>query len=88
MPSVGYRKTKGEKIKGNEVLIDLKNFSFDCTSRLGLVWNNTHWFVGSSLICNLYVYNKNKLNQTNAVTFVNIYAGFFFNRKKMYKREK
>lgn len=88
MPSVGYRKTKGEKIKGNEVLIDLKNFSFDCTSRFGLVWNNTHWFVGSSLICNLYVYNKNKLNQTNAVTFVNIYAGFFFNRKKMYKRKK
>ncbi len=84
-PSIGYRKTVGEKIRGNEVLLDLKNLSFDCTSRLGVVWNNTHWFVGSSLICNLYMYNKNKLYQANAVTFSNVYVGFFFNRKKMYR---
>ena len=37
MPSVGIRKMSGEKLKGDELFNDLRNFSFDCTSRLGLV---------------------------------------------------
>ena len=85
--SLGYRKTKGQKVKGNEILLDLKNFSFDCTSRLGLVWNNAHWFAGASAICNLYVYNKNRLSSANAISYINVYAGFFFNRKKQYRKQ-
>lgn len=85
MPSLGIRKTKGEKLKGNELLLDLKNFSFDCTSRLGIVWNNTHWFVGGSFISHLYVYRKNRMSLTNSVNYANLYAGFFFNRKKAYR---
>lgn len=85
MPSVGIRKAKGEKIKGNEVFLDLKNFSFDCTSRFGLVWNNAHWFAGGSFISHLYAYRKNRLSLTNSVNFANIYVGFFFNRKKEYR---
>lgn len=85
MPSVGYRKTRGERIKGNEVFMDLKNFSFDCTSRLGIVWNNAHWFAGASLISNLYMYKKNRLSLTNSVNFANLYVGFFFHRKKQYR---
>ena len=85
MPSVGIRKAKGEKIKGNEVFFDLKNFSFDCTSRFGLVWNNAHWFAGGSFISHLYAYRKNRLSLTNSVNFANIYVGFFFNRKKEYR---
>lgn len=85
IPSVGIRKAKGEKIKGNEVFLDLKNLSFDCTSRFGLVWNNAHWFAGGSFISHLYAYRKNRLSLTNSVNFANIYVGFFFNRKKEYR---
>lgn len=81
-PSVGLRKAKGEKLKGNEVLVDLKNFSCDCVSRLGIVWNNTHWFAGASFVSHLYLYRNSNLTLTNSVNFANIYAGFFFNRKK------
>lgn len=88
MPSVGIRKVKGKKLQGNEMLLDLKNFSFDCTSRAGIVWNNTHWFAGASYIGHLYVYRKNRLSITNSVNYANIYVGFFFNRKKAYRKKK
>ena len=85
MPSLGVRKAKGSKLRGNELLLDLKNFSFDCTSRFGLVWNNAHWFVGGSFISHLYVYRQKRMSLTNSVNYANIYVGFFFNRKKIYK---
>ena len=85
MPSFGIRKAKGQKLKGNELLLDLKNLSFDCTSRLGLVWNNAHWFVGASVISHLYMYRKKRLSLTNSVNYANVYFGFFFHRKKMYR---
>lgn len=85
MPSIGIRKMKGEKVNGNGILMDLINFSTDCTSRVGIVWNNTHWFAGSSLISHLYLYRKKNLSLTNSVNYANIYVGFFFNRKKQYR---
>lgn len=85
MPSIGLRKGKGEKLKGNEVLMDLKTLSCDITSRVGIVWNNAHWFAGGSLISHLYMYRKDRLSLTNSVNFANIYVGFFFNRKKQYR---
>ena len=76
--------TNGD-VKFDNYKIDLKNFSFDCTSRFGLVWNNAHWFAGGSFISHLYAYRKNRLSLTNSVNFANIYVGFFFNRKKEYR---
>ncbi len=85
MPSIGLRKEVGKKLRGNEVLVDLKNFSSDCVSRLGLVWNTAHWFAGTSLVSHLFLYRKERLTTTNSVNFANIYVGFFFNRKKIYR---
>lgn len=82
MTSVGIRKAKGKKLKGNEVLLDLKNFSFDCTTRFGLVWNNSHWFAGASFINHLYTYRNNRLSLTNSINYCNAYVGCFFGRKK------
>ena len=85
MPSVGIRKMSGEKLKGDELFKDLLNFSFDCTSRIGLVWNNAHWFAGASFISHLYMYHNKSFGLANSVNFCNVYVGFFFNRKKQYK---
>ena len=82
MPSIGIRKMKGEKIRTDEVFMDLKNFSLDCTSRAGIVWNNSHWFAGTSLISHLYMYRKRAVQLTNSVNYLNLYAGFYFNRRK------
>lgn len=86
MPSIGWRKAKGEKFKGKEILLDIKNLTFDCTSRLGLVWNNTHWFAGASFVSHLYMYRKSRLTLTNSVNYCNVYVGFFFHRKKAYRQ--
>jgi len=85
MPSVGFRQAKGEKFSGKSVIIDLKNFSLDCTSRLGLVWNNTRYFAGASFVSHLYMYRKDRLSLTNSVNYANIYFGIFFHRKKAYR---
>lgn len=85
MPSIGVRKMKGEKINGNGVWMDLINFSTDVTSRAGIVWNNTQYFVGASFISHLYLYRKKRLSMTNSVNYANIYMGLFFNRKKKYR---
>jgi len=85
MPSIGWRQAKGEKFSGKEVLVNLKNLSTDCTSRLGLVWNNTHFFAGASFVSHLYLYRKSRLTLTNSVNYCNVYVGFFFHRKKMYR---
>ena len=73
---------KGEKIRTDEVFMDLKNLSLDCTSRAGIVWNNSRWFAGTSIISHLYMYRKRALQLTNSVNYLNLYAGFYFNRKK------
>lgn len=85
MPTIGIRKAKGEKLRGDELLMDLKNLSFDCTSRVGIVWNNTHWFAGGSFISHLMFYRKQRTSLTNSINYANIYVGFFFNRKKQYR---
>lgn len=85
MPSVGLRKAHGQKIQGNELLTDLKNLSFDCTSRLGLVWNNTRLFAGASIINHLYMYRKDRLSMANTITYANAYVGFFLQRKRQYR---
>lgn len=85
MPSIGLRKTKGEKIRGDEILLDLKTLSLDCTSRIGLVWNNTHWFVGASYISHIYAFSRERMRVTNFVNYLNIYVGFFFHKKKQYR---
>lgn len=88
MPTIGLRKEKNKKIQSEQVINDIKNLSFDCVSRAGLVWNNTHWFLGASYISNLYLYRKKNFSLTNSVNFLNIYFGFFFNRKSQYRSER
>ena len=88
MPSIGLRKEKNQKIHSDQIIKDIKNLSFDCVSRAGLVWNNSRWFLGASYINNLYLYRKKNFSITNSVNFLNIYIGFFFNRKSQYRDKK
>lgn len=85
MPTLGIRKEKNQKVQGDQLIRDIRNLSFDCISRAGIVWNNTHWFFGASYINNLYLYRKKNFSLTNSVNFLNVYVGFFFHRKSQYK---
>lgn len=87
-PAIGFKKAKGERIQGEEFLLNIRNLSFDFISRAGIVWNNTHWFAGASFINHLYDYRRDKITLTNSVNYLNIYVGFNFHRKRQYRQDK
>ncbi len=85
MPSLGLRKMSGVKLTGKELWDDLTNFSFDCTSRLGVVWNNSRLFAGASVVDHVYMYSRDGVSLANRVFYVNVYAGIYFHRRKQYR---
>lgn len=85
MPAIGFKQAHGEQLRGEDIWLNMKNLKFDFLGRSGLVWNNTHYFAGASLVTHLYDYQKNTYNVRNLITYVNIYAGLTFGRKKQYR---
>lgn len=84
-PSIGFKWSKGERFRGETIWKNAKNMKFDFISRAGLVWNNSHYFAGASLITHVYDYQKNKYSLSNYVNYLNIYVGLFFNKKRQYR---
>lgn len=84
-PSIGYKKANGEKVSGEALWVNMKNFNFDFIFRAGLVWNNSKWFAGASLVSHLYDYRRDRFALTNSINYLNIYVGFCFNRKRQYR---
>lgn len=85
-PSIGFKKSKGERITGKTFWVNVKDMNFDFIFRLGLVWNNTRWFAGTSLVSHLYDYQRDRFSLTNSVNYINVYVGLNFNRRKQYRK--
>lgn len=85
VPAVGYKQAKGERISGEEFWMNIKNLNVDFITRLGLVWNNSVWFAGASFVNHLYDYRRDQFSISNSVSYLNIYFGFCFNRRKEYR---
>ena len=87
-PSLGLKWSKGERVRSEDIWENnIKNFKLDFISRVGLVWNNSHYFAGASVITHAYDYTKNKYSLSNYIHYVNIYAGFMFNKKRHYRNQ-
>lgn len=99
-PAIGYKIThidpisesENESTLGTEVTnpffpIHLNDFNFDVIGRLGLVWNNTKYFAGLSLIIHNYNYRHRKLSINNTFGTLNFYIGLNFNKRKEYRNE-
>ncbi len=95
-PAIGYKQMKSdtfretpteEEEERNVVLraLDLNNFNFNATLRLGLVWNNTRNFGGLSLILHNYNYHHSRLDVNNAFGTLNFYMGLNFHKRKEYR---
>lgn len=84
-PALGFKHAEGERVRGDEFWLSMKNLSFDCVTRLGLVWNNTHWFAGTSLVSHLYDYKRDRFTLLNSASYLNVYVGLNFNRKRQYR---
>lgn len=81
LPGVGYKKSKiDDQDFKNEHWI--KDINFNLITRAAVVYNNSKYFVGASLVMHTYDYRKPNLSVTNSFGTLRIYAGFNFWRRK------
>ena len=76
-----------EHRRGGVKDFSFKNFNFDGISRLGIVWNNTKWYVGMSAIIHSYNYKKEQFSTNNSFGSLNLYVGVNFGRKRGHKKK-
>ena len=84
LPGIGYKKSKIDDqdfSNGNWI----KDINFDLITRAGIVYNDSKYFVGASVVLHTYDYRKPSLSVTNSFGTLRIYAGFNFWKKKEYK---
>lgn len=94
MPAIAYKKAKINGMPtdygpNSSVWTDwIKDINFDLITRAGIVWNNTKYYVGASLVLHTYDYRKDKFSMTNSFGALRIYAGFNFWKKKEFRSKK
>lgn len=84
-PAIGYKHSKGVYTNGAELPFSASDLTFDVIARTGIVWNNTKWFGGASLILHTYDYRKDRFSITNSLGYLKVYFGMNFMRKRQYK---
>lgn len=90
-PAIGYKQTRSNVVPTQDdptlwtSIFNLDNFNFDVTGRVGLVWNNTKYFGGLSLIVHNYNYRHNRLSINNTFGTLNLYVGLNFHKRKAYR---
>ncbi len=80
---MSYSENENENAKG----FNFGNFNLDGVVRLGLVWNNTRWYAGTSAIVRAYNYRKSRFAANNIFGDLNIYVGFNFGPRGPYKKK-
>ncbi len=71
-PAIGYKNTSF-KFKDSRDFI--KNINFDLITRIGVVYNNSRYFIGLSHISHTYSYRKTNISIVNGFGTINIYTG-------------
>lgn len=96
-PAIGYKITQVDPIPEEDLPftateeqetifpLHIDDFNFDVIGRLGLVWNNTKYFAGMSLIIHNYNYRHRKLSINNTFGTLNFYVGLNFHKRKQYR---
>lgn len=74
MPGVGYKKSKVDVVRNGI----RHNINMDLIVRSGIVWNNSKYYIGASLVMETYDYRKETFSLTNSYGALKIYAGFNF----------
>lgn len=86
LPAIGYKKTV---VKSTKDYIDnhwTHNINFDLITRAGLVYNDSKYYAGTSLVIHTYSYQKQDLSITNSFGSLNFYLGFNFWKKQQKKQ--
>lgn len=80
-PAVGYKASNiyFENEAYNETD---HNINFDVITRAAVVYNNTKYYVGASLLAHTYDYHRKRFWINNTYGILQFYVGFNFNKKR------
>lgn len=78
-PAIGYKNTSLRLYNSKEFL---SSINFDLITRAAIVYNNSRYYAGASLVAHTYSYTKNSLSILNGFGVINVYFGVNFWRKK------
>ncbi len=78
-PALGYKRSR---IKSDEEQSIFKNINADLVSRIAIVYNNSRYFVGLSVVSHTYTYRRDALSIINGFGVLNVYSGINLFRKK------
>lgn len=85
--ALAYKTTYGE-LADEKKGLDFKKFNPDLIGRFGLVYNNTHWYTGLSVILRTNNYHTSRFTANNIFGSFNAYIGYNFKIKSKYKKQK
>ena len=71
-PAIGYKRSR---ISTDENKSIFKNINVDLVSRAAIVYNNSRYFIGVSLVSHTYTYRKSALSIVNGFGVINLYTG-------------
>ena len=78
-PAIGYKRSR---ISTDEDKSIFNNINIDFVSRAAIVYNNSRFFVGASLVSHTYTYRKKALSIVNGFGVFNVYTGVNLFRKE------
>lgn len=84
MPAIGYKKSN--LIKEVTPKSIFNNINFDFITRLGLTYNNSKYYIGTTLFTHTYDYESKDFGINNNFVTLRVYLGFNFWRKKSAKK--
>lgn len=61
--------------------------NLDLITRAGIVYNNSKYFIGTSLVMHTYDYRADNFYLNNSFGTIRVYAGFNFSKKKQYRNK-
>lgn len=78
-PAIGYKNTSLWLRDSKELLASI---NFDLITRAAIVYNNSRYYAGASLVSHTYSYTKNSLSILNGFGVINFYFGVNIGRKE------
>ena len=85
--ALAYKTTHGE-LAGEKKGLDFKKINPDLIGRFGLVYNNTRWYTGLSVILRTNNYHTSRFTANNIFGSFNAYVGIYLKLKSKYKKNK
>lgn len=85
--AMAYKTTYGE-VADEKKGLDLKKVNIDLLGRFALVYNNTRWYTGLSIILRTNNYHTSRFTANNIFGSFNAYIGYNFKLKKKYRKNK